>query len=65
MILATRGLKAMPFMRVLINEPWLAQRVLDIGSLGVVFPFTSTHELAEQAVKSCKYSRGGRTESEA
>ena len=55
MILATRGLKAMPFTRVPVNEPWLAKRVLDIGSLGVVFPFTSTPELAEQAVKSCKY----------
>jgi 2-keto-3-deoxy-L-rhamnonate aldolase RhmA len=55
MILATRGLKAMPFTRVPINEPWLAKRVLDIGSLGIVFPFTSTRELAEQAVKACKY----------
>lgn len=55
MILATRGLKAMPITRVPINEPWLAKRVLDIGSLGVIFPFTSTRELAEQAVKSCKY----------
>lgn len=55
MILATRGLKAMPFTRVPVNEPWLAKRVLDIGSLGVIFPFTSTRQLAEQAVKSCKY----------
>ncbi len=55
MILATRGLKAMPFTRVPVNEPWLAKRVLDIGSLGVIFPFTSTRQLAEQAVKACKY----------
>ncbi|MCI0336200.1 MAG: aldolase/citrate lyase family protein, partial [Acidobacteria bacterium] len=55
MILATRGLKAMPFTRVPVNEPWMAKRVLDIGSLGVIFPFTSTRVLAEQAVKSCKY----------
>jgi 2-keto-3-deoxy-L-rhamnonate aldolase RhmA len=55
MILATRGLKAVPFARVPVNEPWQAKRVLDMGSLGVVFPFTSTKELAEQAVKSCKY----------
>jgi 2-keto-3-deoxy-L-rhamnonate aldolase RhmA len=59
MILATRGLKAMPFTRVPVNEPWMAKRVLDIGSLGVVFPFTSTRELAEQAVKSCKYPPQG------
>ncbi|HEY3127868.1 MAG TPA: aldolase/citrate lyase family protein [Acidobacteriota bacterium] len=55
MILATRGQKAMPITRVPVNEPWMAKRVLDIGSLGVIFPFTSTKELAEQAVKSCKY----------
>ena len=55
MILATRGLKAMPFTRVPVNEVWLAKRVLDAGSLGVIFPFTSTRELAEQAVKACKY----------
>ncbi len=55
MILATRGQKAVPITRVPVNEPWMAKRVLDIGSLGVIFPFTSTRELAEQAVKSCKY----------
>lgn len=55
MILATRGLKAMPFTRVPVNELWTAKRALDIGSLGVIFPFTSTRALAEQAVKACKY----------
>ena len=59
MILATRGMKAVPMTRVPVNEPWMAKRVLDIGSLGVVFPFTSTRELAEQAVKSCKYPPEG------
>ncbi len=59
MILATRGLKAMPFTRVPVNEPWMAKRVLDIGSLGVIFPFTSTRALAEQAVKACKYPPQG------
>jgi 2-keto-3-deoxy-L-rhamnonate aldolase RhmA len=59
MILATRGLMAMPFIRVPVNEPWMAKRALDIGSLGVIFPFTSTRELAEQAVKSCKYPPQG------
>lgn len=59
MILATRGMKAVPLTRVPVNEPWMAKRVLDIGSLGVVFPFTSTKELAEKAVKSCKYPPEG------
>jgi 2-keto-3-deoxy-L-rhamnonate aldolase RhmA len=55
MILATRGLKAMPFTRVPVNELWTAKRALDAGSMGVIFPFTSTPELARQAVEACKY----------
>jgi 4-hydroxy-2-oxoheptanedioate aldolase len=55
MLLATRGAPAVPITRVPFGEPWLAKQVLDMGSLGVVFPFTSTRELAEQAVASCRY----------
>jgi len=54
-LLATRGAKAVPLTRVPANEVWLAKRVLDAGSLGVVFPFTSTRELAERAVAACRY----------
>jgi 2-keto-3-deoxy-L-rhamnonate aldolase RhmA len=60
MMLATRGLKAMPFVRVPVNELWTAKRVLDQGALGVVFPFTSTPELARQAVAACKYPPEGK-----
>jgi 2-keto-3-deoxy-L-rhamnonate aldolase RhmA len=61
MVLATRGLKAIPFARVPVNELWTAKRVLDSGVLGVIFPFTSTPELARQAVAACKYPpHGGR-----
>ena len=60
MVLATRGLKAVPFARVPINELWTAKRVLDSGALGVIFPFTSTPELARQAVAACKYPPEGR-----
>lgn len=59
MILATRGLKALPFTRVPVNELWTAKRVLDQGSLGVIFPFTSTPDLARQAVAACKYPPEG------
>jgi 4-hydroxy-2-oxoheptanedioate aldolase len=59
MILSTRGLKAVPFVRVPVNEPWLAKRVMDIGGLGVIFPFTASPELARQAVASCKYPPEG------
>jgi 2-keto-3-deoxy-L-rhamnonate aldolase RhmA len=61
MILATRGLKAVPFVRVPVNELWTAKRALDIGALGVMFPFTSTPELAKQAADATHYpSAGGR-----
>jgi 2-keto-3-deoxy-L-rhamnonate aldolase RhmA len=60
MVLATRGLKAMPFARVPVNELWTAKRVLDAGALGVMFPFTSTPELARQAVAACKYPPEGK-----
>jgi 2-keto-3-deoxy-L-rhamnonate aldolase RhmA len=60
MILATRGLRAMPFIRVPVNELWTAKRALDAGALGVIFPFTSTPELARQAVAAVKYPPVGR-----
>ena len=60
MILMTQGRKAVPFTRVPVNELWTAKRMLDIGSLGVIFPFTDTPELAEQAVAACKYPPEGR-----
>ena len=60
MVLATRGLKAVPFIRVPVNELWTAKRALDAGALGVVFPFTSTPELAKQAADSTKYPPVGR-----
>jgi len=59
MILATRGLKAVPLIRVPVNEIWTAKRALDQGALGVIFPFTSTPELARQAVAACRYPPAG------
>lgn len=59
-VLATRGLKAVPFARVPVNELWTAKRVLDAGVLGVMFPFTSTPELARQAVAACRYPPFGK-----
>ena len=60
MVLATRGLPALPFARVPVNEFWTAKRVLDAGVFGVMFPFTSTPELARQAVAACRYPPAGR-----
>jgi 2-keto-3-deoxy-L-rhamnonate aldolase RhmA len=60
MVLATRGLHALTFARVPVNEIWTAKRVLDAGVSGVIFPFTSTPELASQAVAACRYPPAGR-----
>jgi 2-keto-3-deoxy-L-rhamnonate aldolase RhmA len=58
-VLATRGLPAVPFARPPVNQLWTAKRVLDAGVLGVVFPFTSSPELARQAVAACHYPTRG------
>ena len=55
MVLATRGLPAVPLARPPVNELWTAKRILDAGALGVIFPFTRTPELARQAVAACRY----------
>jgi len=60
MILATRGLKALPFVRVPINELWTAKRALDAGALGIVFPFCHTPALAKQAADACHYPPVGK-----
>lgn len=60
MVLAMRGLPALPFARVPVNEIWTAKRVLDAGVCGVIFPFTSTPELARQAAAACRYPPHGR-----
>jgi len=54
-VLATRGMQALPFARPPVNELWTAKRVLDAGVLGVIFPFTRTPLLARQAVAACRY----------
>jgi 2-keto-3-deoxy-L-rhamnonate aldolase RhmA len=55
MILATKGEKLVPIVRVPVNEKWTAKRAMDAGALGVVFPFTNNVALAKQAVAACKY----------
>jgi 2-keto-3-deoxy-L-rhamnonate aldolase RhmA len=60
MVLATRGLPTAVFARVPVNELWTAKRVLDQGVSGVIFPFTRTPELANQAADACHYPPCGR-----
>lgn len=54
-VLATRGLPAVPFARPPVNELWTAKRLLDAGVLGIIFPFTRTPELAKRAADACRY----------
>jgi 2-keto-3-deoxy-L-rhamnonate aldolase RhmA len=58
-VLATRGLAAVPFARPPVNQLWMAKQLLDLGVLGVIFPFTSSPELAQQAVAACRYPTPG------
>jgi 2-keto-3-deoxy-L-rhamnonate aldolase RhmA len=59
-VLATRGLSTVVFARVPAVELWTAKRVLDQGVSGVIFPFTSTPELARRAAEACRYPPAGR-----
>jgi 2-keto-3-deoxy-L-rhamnonate aldolase RhmA len=59
MVLATRGLPAIPLARPPVNELWTAKRFLDAGVQGVIFPFTSTPALARQAVAACRFPPHG------
>src|SRR3954454_8561207 len=59
MVLATRGLPASVFARVPVVELWTAKRVLDQGVSGVIFPFTSTPEIAHRAAQACRYPPTG------
>jgi len=59
MVMATRGLPATVFARVPLIELWTAKRVLDQGVTGVIFPFTSTPELANRAAQACRYPPAG------
>jgi len=56
-VLTTRGLPACVFARVPVVELWTAKRVLDQGVSGVIFPFTSTPELAARAAQACSTRR--------
>ncbi len=58
-VLATRGLPAVPLARPPISELWTAKRLLDMGVLGVIFPFINSPELARRAVAACRYPPAG------
>jgi len=50
-----------PITLVPVVELWTAKRVMDMGALGVIFPFVSTAEQAKLAASACRYPpHGGR-----
>jgi 4-hydroxy-2-oxoheptanedioate aldolase len=55
--LEARG--AVPLARVAYNEPWMINRVLDLGAAGVIVPLVSTAEQARRAVSACRYPPHG------
>ena len=59
-VLATRNLPAVPFVRLPVADTWHAKQALDAGVHGVVFPFVSTAALAKTAAEACRYPPVGR-----
>ena len=59
MVMATQGTEVVPVVRVPWNLHWLAKPALDIGAMGVVFPFIRTPEDARAAVASVRYPPDG------
>jgi 4-hydroxy-2-oxoheptanedioate aldolase len=50
---------AAPLARVLYNEPWMVNRVLDLGAAGVIVPLVNTAADAQRAVSGCRYPPHG------
>lgn len=55
MLLACRGSSAAPIVRIRSVAPDTVKFVMDSGAAGVMFPYVSTVEQAQQAVGSIKY----------
>jgi len=50
---------AVPLARVLYNEPWMVNRVLDLGAAGVIVPLVNSAQDARRAVSGCRYPPHG------
>ena len=56
---AVTSTPAVPIVRIESNEPARFKRVLDLGASGIMVPYVSTVEDAEQAVASMRYPPRG------
>lgn len=59
MLTAIEGAGATPLVRVAYNEPWMINRVLDLGAAGVIVPLVNSAEEARRAVSACHYPPHG------
>ena len=59
MFAAIEARGAVPLARVIYNEPWMINRVLDLGAAGVIVPLVNTAEEARRAVSGCRFPPRG------
>ena len=59
MFAAIEARGAVPLARVLYNEPWMVNRVLDLGAAGVIVPLVGSAADAKRAVSGCRYPPHG------
>jgi 2-keto-3-deoxy-L-rhamnonate aldolase RhmA len=58
-IIATKGSRTVPLVRVRANDPILIKPVLDIGAAGIVIPMVRSVQEATLAVQACRYPPQG------
>ena len=58
-IIATKGSRTVPLVRVCTNDPVLIKTVLDIGAAGIIVPMVRTVQEATLAVQACRYPPQG------
>lgn len=58
-IMATKGTRTTPLVRVAANDPALIKPVLDIGAAGIIVPLVKTAEDVKLAVAACRYPPEG------
>lgn len=58
-IMATKGSRVTPLVRVAWNDPVLIKPVLDIGAAGIIVPMIRTAEEARRAMAACRFPPDG------
>jgi 4-hydroxy-2-oxoheptanedioate aldolase len=59
MLQAVSTSKAVPMVRVPDNDPWVIQKLLDMGAYGVICPMIDTREQCEAFVRAMRYPPQG------